>query len=229
MKPPRLSGSLRELVPTPPLKPKAMVPVPAPTAPCSTGPGVAVSIARTTSAAVTTRARISLRPPSLVSPTTALTERMSSCPGWFSVQSRTPSIPRATDRVFVRTIGVSISPSSLIWVAPASLPKPLATDSPAGTLSRNRSPPCGRTAVTPVRTLSPERRVTWPTRTPATSVTAFKGPGVRIPGARPRSRIVGRADDGSDAVEGAAISVVATAVVSAAAARREREAVMIGS
>ncbi|MNR13655.1 hypothetical protein D3C85_1300740 [compost metagenome] len=193
VKPPRLAGNWRELVPIPPLKPKAMVPVPAPTAPCSSGPLVAVSMARTTSAALTTRARMSFSPPSLVSPTTALTERMSSCPGCFNVQSKIPSIPRATDRVLVRTMGVSISPSSRIWVAPASLPKPLATDRPAGTLSRNRSPPCGKIAVTPVRTLSPERSVTCPTRTPATSVMAFSGPGVRTPGARPRSRIVGRA------------------------------------
>ena len=169
-----------------------MVPVPAPTAPCSTGPGIAVSMARTTSAAVTTRARMSFSPPSLVSPTTALTERISSCPGCFSVQSRTPSIPRATDRVLVRTMGVSISPSSMICVAPASLPKPLATDSPAGTLSRNREPPCGTMAVTPVRTLSPERSVTCPTLTPATSVMAFSGPGDNMPGARSRSRMVGR-------------------------------------
>ena len=41
--------------------------------------------------AVTARARLSFSPPSLVSPTTALTERMSSCPGCFNVQSRTPS------------------------------------------------------------------------------------------------------------------------------------------
>jgi len=72
------------------------------------------------------------------------------------------------------------------------LPKPLATDSPAGTLSRNREPPCGTMAVTPVRTLSPERSVTCPTFTPVTSVMAFSGPGDNMPGARPRSRMVGR-------------------------------------
>ncbi|MNQ70022.1 hypothetical protein D3C85_846450 [compost metagenome] len=224
VKPPRLSGSLRELVPIPPLKPKAMVPVPAPTAPCSTGPLVAVSMARTTSAAVTTRARMSFSPPSLVSPTTALTERMSSCPGCFSVQSSTPSMPRATDRVLVRTIGVSISPNSRIWVAPASLPKPLATDRPAGALSRNRSPPWGRIAVTPVRMLSPERRVTCPTRTPATSVMAFSGPGERTPGALPRSRIVGRFS-----VDCAAAGETAKAAVSPRAVRRGLGRVIGGS
>lgn len=38
VKPPSFSGRWRELVPIPPFHPKAMVPVPAPTEPSSTGP-----------------------------------------------------------------------------------------------------------------------------------------------------------------------------------------------
>ena len=61
------------------------------------------------------------------------------------------------------TIGVSIVPSSSTCVEPASLPKALPTNTAPATLSWNRLPPCGRTAVTPVRTPSPSRSVTWPT------------------------------------------------------------------
>src|SRR5580700_9269633 len=40
--------------------------------------------------------------------------------------------------------------------------------------------------------VSPSVRVTWPTRTPATSVMALSAPGGKTPGARPRSRARGR-------------------------------------
>ena len=79
--------------------------------------------------------------------------------------------------VLVRTIGVSIVPSSLTCVDPASLPKALPTNTAPATLSWNTLPPCGKIAVTPVRTSSPSMIVVWPTRTPATSVIAFSGPG----------------------------------------------------
>src|SRR6185369_5114187 len=60
-----------------------------------------------------------------------------------------------------------------------------------GTFSRKRFPPCGRTAVTPVRTLSPRTRVVCPTRTPSTSVIAFSGPGGSTPTMMPASRARG--------------------------------------
>jgi hypothetical protein len=44
------------------------------------------------------------------------------------------SIARPTASVLVRTIGVSISPSSTICVEPANFPKPLSTANPAGNL-----------------------------------------------------------------------------------------------
>ncbi len=43
-------------------------------------------------------------------------------------------------------------------------------------------------AVTPLRMESPALSVTCPTRTPATSVMALRGPGVNTPGARPSAR-----------------------------------------
>ena len=93
--------------------------------------------------------------PSLVSPTSAFTERTFSLPGWASVQRTTASIGGADRSVLVRTIGVSIVPSSLTCVEPASLPKALPTNTAPATFSWKRLPPCGRMAVTPVRTVSP--------------------------------------------------------------------------
>src|SRR6185503_12588938 len=106
-----------------------------------------------------------------------------------------------TPRVLVRTMGVSSVPSSSTCVEPASLPKALPTKTPAPTFSWKTFPACGTTAVTPVRTVSPSIRVTWPTRTPATSVMASRAPGGKTPGASPRSRARGHAasSPGADA------------------------------
>src|SRR5690606_22790141 len=49
-------------------------------------------------------------------------------------------------------------------------------------------PECGRMAVAPVRMCWPSIRVVWPTRTPGTSVMAFKGPGLSTPISTPWSR-----------------------------------------
>ena len=193
MWPPKRSGRRLDAVPMPPFQPKATVPVPAPTEPSATGPPVADRMAATTCSRRTGRERMSLRAhPSFVSPTRAFTERTSPLPGWARVHATTASTAVPTARVFVRTIGVSIVPSSRTWVEPASFPKALPTKTAPGTFSWKRFPPCGSTAVTPVRMVSPSRSVTWPTRTPATSVMAFRGPGGKTPGARPRSRARGR-------------------------------------
>src|SRR6185369_2879926 len=77
-------------------------------------------------------------------------------------------------------------------VAPASFPKPLPTKIAPGTFSRYRLPACGRTAVTPVRMLSPRIMVVCPTSTPATSVIASSGPVGRMPTFNPRSDTRGR-------------------------------------
>src|SRR6059058_4153979 len=56
------------------------------------------------------------------------------------------------------------------------------------------SPACGQMAVTPVRQATPSTSrftVTWPTRTPGTSVMALSGPGGSRPGLTPKSRMRG--------------------------------------
>src|SRR5712692_9774289 len=57
-----------------------------------------------------------------------------------------------------------------------------------GTFSRNRFPPCGRIAVTPVRTSSPRMTLVCPTATPPTSVIMLSGPVGRMPTTTPASR-----------------------------------------
>ena len=120
----------------PPFQPNATVPVPAPTLPSCTAPPVAVSSARRTASAVTGRARISLSPPSLVSPTTTLSDRTCCMSGLASIHSAIASAAFHTHSVQVSRIGVSSSPSSLTWVLPTNLPKPLPTCTAAGTRER---------------------------------------------------------------------------------------------
>ena len=134
--PPSDLGSTRDEVPMPPFHPKATVPVPAPTLPSWTGPVEALSSAVRTASAVMGRLRMSLSIPSLVSATRGLSERTDSIPGRPSIQSTRASAARQTQRVQVRRIGVSISPSSRTWVLPVSFPKPFPTCTAAGTRSR---------------------------------------------------------------------------------------------
>src|SRR5215204_2543784 len=182
----------REEVPIPPFQPNATVPVPAPTAPSSTIPSLALAIAARTCSRVTCSPRMSLSDPSLVSPTSALTDRTLSLPGCARVQRTVASSAIPTDNVLVSTIGDSIVPSSSTCVEPASLPNALPTNTAPATFCWNRFPPWGRIAVTPVRMFSPVTIVVWPTRTPPTSVIALFAPGSIDPGAIPRSRARGR-------------------------------------
>src|SRR5829696_105466 len=69
VQPPSASSSTREAVPTPPLKPWQIMPVPPPTLPSGTGPGPAASIASTTCSGRTCMPSMSFRVPSQVSPT----------------------------------------------------------------------------------------------------------------------------------------------------------------
>src|SRR3989449_754602 len=192
VQPPNCAGSLRLDVPIPPFHPNATVPRPAPTAPSATGPLAASRMALRTSASVIGRARMLFRKPSFVSPTTGFADRTSSLPGSASNQVSTASAARGTHSVQVNTIGDSSSPSSFTCVAPISLPKPLPTTIAAGTRSRKTFPSCGRIAVTPVLIESPCAMVTWPTRTPATSVIASSGPDGSTPTTMPKSRARGR-------------------------------------
>ena len=115
----------------------------------------AAASAASTCAGVIGLERIALSAqPSLVSPTTGLMDRTSSIPGSASRWATRASAAFHTQSVQVSRIGVSSSPSSRTWVTPTSFPKPLPTWSAAGTRSRNGFPPCGRMAVTPVRTES---------------------------------------------------------------------------
>ena len=140
----------------PPFQPSALVPVPRRRSLPRPLPRAADSIAATTSSRAIRRARMSFTVhPSFVSPTTALTDRTRSFPGRARVQPTTASTAMPTASVLVRTIGVSMFPSSRTWRNPAALPNPFPTYTAAGTFSWNRFPPCGRIAVTPVRIESP--------------------------------------------------------------------------
>ena len=70
----------------------------------------------------------------------------------------------------------------------------------AETFSRNRLPPCGRIAVIPVLIESPRAIVVWPTRTPATSVIALRGPVGMVPTMMSMSRARGRVCAASEVV-----------------------------
>ncbi len=128
----------------PPFHPNATVPVPAPTAPSSTVPSRADVMAAATCSRVTWRPRMSFRPPSLVSPTSAFTDRTFSLPGWASVQRTMASTATPTASVLVRTIGDSMVPSSCTCVDPASLPKALPTKTAPATFSTKEIPGVGK-------------------------------------------------------------------------------------
>ena len=136
---------------------------------------------------------MSLSVPSLVSPTRPLTDRTLSLPGCAIVQRTTASSAAPTDSVLVRTIGVSIVPSSSTCVDPASLPNALPTKTAPGHLLAEQV-----AAVRQDRGDAGADRVALDERrrgrraTPATSVIALSGPGVPAPGAMPRSRARGR-------------------------------------
>ena len=91
----------------PPFQPKASVPVPAPIEPSARGPAVADRIAATTCSRRTGRERMSLRPPSFVSPTSAFTERTASFPGWARVHATTAS-RRLPERFGSHALGVLV-------------------------------------------------------------------------------------------------------------------------
>ena len=90
-----------------------------------------------------------------------------------------------TERVLVKSNGVSMVPSSFTCTRPMLLPKPFITWLAAGHLSWNVSPVCGSIAVTPVF-MPPSCRVTWPTLTPGTSVILFSLPFSILPSVKPK-------------------------------------------
>ncbi len=98
-----------------------------------------------------------------------------------------------TECVFVRPMAEQSVPDSRIHSRPVSSPFPFSRCAPAKTGSYHGLPSCGWTTVTPVRTSSPSISVVWPTRTPETSVIAFRFPVGSVPIVMPRSRARGRA------------------------------------
>ena len=164
--------------PIPPFMPMQIIPVPPPTAPSSNF-SPAVSNALRTSASVRCMPRISFNSPSLHSVTTPFTVQVVTpisgfCSSIYRV-SAFSAVP--TPKVLVIRIGVSILPSSSIWIKPALLPNPLMTETAAGTFSLKRFSSCGKTAVTPVWICFPSScKVTCPTFTPGTSVIKFRFP-----------------------------------------------------
>ena len=55
---------------------------------------------------------------------------------WISAWTKAP-----TEKVLVSAMGVSSTPSSWTWTSPVLFPKPFTTETAAGTLSMNTSPP----------------------------------------------------------------------------------------
>ncbi len=131
-------------------------------------------------ASVTASACMSLTRPSLHSRTSGLTVgRLRPISGFCAIARRiSATVQAATPNVLVKRIGVSMRPSSASCIRPALLPKPLSTARPAGTGLRNRSPSCGKIAVTPVRAVF-SRWVRCPTVTPGTSAMVLAGPAGR--------------------------------------------------
>ena len=141
----------------PPFQPNATVPVPAPTAPSSTAPALALVIAamhmvagHVQPADVVEAAIVGFADQRVHRPD-VLVARLRQRPP----DDRLPS-PSPTDSVLVSTIGDSIVPSSSTWVEPGELAERVADEHGARPPCRRKTlPPCGSTAVTPVRTLSP--------------------------------------------------------------------------
>ena len=110
---------------------------------------------------------MSFSPPSLVSPTSALTDRTLALPGCASVHRTTPFHGRA-DAEGVGEHDRRLDRAELVDLRGAGeLAEGVADEHGAGAPSAGTD--CrraARTAVTPVRTASPLVSVTWPTRTP---------------------------------------------------------------
>src|SRR4029077_9167647 len=159
------------------------MPVPPPTAPSSTGPPRAVSIAWNTCSGLTWKPLISFSQPSQVSATTGRDhhDSVASAGPCATRQAITASRTTPTLWVFVIITGPSRNPDSSTQVVPVISPLPFCEYQPANEKRSMEWLPRGSTAVTPVRTGPlpttslplPEMSVVCPTRTPSTSVIAL--------------------------------------------------------
>ena len=188
------NATCRDDVPVPPLNPWQTIPVPPPTFPSATGPAARPSAA-TTCSARTCCPSTSLSSPSQVSPTTGMAHS-GEAPARSAIAAPTrASLTVPTDQVLVSAIGPFSIPHSATSVRPVSSPTPETRWNPAN-LGRSQGSGPGRMTVTPVRTgpwprtsgPDPLMMVSYPTRTPATSVMALHRPGRYRPIARPKSR-----------------------------------------
>ncbi len=182
----------RDDVPIPPLKPWQIIPVPPPTLPSATGPSEADASAASTCSGRTCIPLMSFRRPSQVSPTTGRLQNSRSSDREAISAEMSASRTTPTECVFVRAIGEHSIPDSRIHSSPVSSPFPFRRCAPAKTGSYQGLASCGWITVTPVRTSSPSISVVCPTRTPGTSVIAFRSPVGRVPMAMPSSRARGR-------------------------------------
>ena len=111
-------------MPTPPLNPNAIVPVPAPTLPAAVSSALAAAIASSACSGRTWSCRASLSQPSKHSATTTFTVSRSRAASGLrsSTWRRPPSHTAPTARVLVSRIGLSSVPSSASCESPAGLP-----------------------------------------------------------------------------------------------------------
>src|SRR3954447_10809308 len=172
----------------PALNPSALMPAPAPTAPCSTASPPtderAAAQAARTSSTVTRIVRGSDRKLSSHSATTGTTTSSTPTAGFSSTSSwHAASYTRPTCMVDVRKTGVSSVPHSRRAMKPVHSPQPLRIAPPAVAGRPNRSSATCRT-VTPVRATpgppggggSSAQIVVCPSPTPATSSTELVRP-----------------------------------------------------
>ena len=185
------AGNRLDDVPMPPLKPKATVPVPAPTDPSSTFRALALLIAAKTSSRVMCRPRMSLRKPSLVSATSGLIDCTSSLPreSEHIIDQKIADVRNAQrrgqqNRRFDLAEFVDLRRAH-------QFPETVADKNRARNFFLKQISACGKIAVTPVRTFSPRIMVVCPTRTPATSVIELNSPVGKMPIFRPISRARG--------------------------------------
>ncbi len=190
----------------PPLKPRQLMPVPAPTAPSSgaepPAPARAASSAALTSSRPICIRRGSDRKLSSHSATTGMITSSAPIAGSSAMSSsHAASYTRPSCIVEVRKIGVSTRPHSEAAIKPVHSPAPLSTAPPAGTGLRNMLPPRSIT-LTPVRATprpaggagSSRHTVACPTPTPGTSTIDAVRPAGSVPILRPRSaaRVISR-------------------------------------
>ncbi len=181
----------------PPLNSLQIIPVPPPTFPSSTGPGVSgvECVPGVFRLYVKTVDVVQITVPGLghdrQGPPVALHVGRSA----LDLPGITASRTTPTLCVLVIIMGPLRNPESSTHVVPVISPLPFSVNHAANTASLDAFPR-GWIAVTPVRTgpfpissfPSPEISVVWPTSTPFTSVMALFGPGVPSKGRRDRER-----------------------------------------